>query len=537
MRASISLAILVTPLLVACQRVAEPPPPGTPRLVVLLVADQMRGDYLARFDRFWEGGFRYLLNHGVNFTDAYQDHALTETAPGHATLSTGCFPSRHGVFSNYWIDAESGEEVYSVEDDDGEISPERLQCSTLGDWMKARYPGARVFSVSAKDRSAVLLGGRQADGAFFYDHDTGAWKSAEYYYRQEPSWVAAFNDRKLLDRHFGEPWTALPASPEDLAATGIEAFDIGPLEPDLPIAFGDLEPVPGAAFYDGIYASPFLDEAMARFAEQLVGAETLGGDEVPDLLALSFSAADAVGHAYGPDSPQLLDTMRRLDIALGELLDFLEQRVGLDNVVLALSADHGVSPVPELSRLHGRPGHRAGAADVLCMQRVYQRLQGRFGEGAWLRPGPFVDRALAKAAGHEYEEVEAAAAELMAGCPGVVKVWTRTELARPETAAHPFGRLFANSFPPKRAPDLLVQWDEFFLPTRTSVTSHGTAWPYDSHVPLVIAGRGVQSSTRGERVRTADLAPTLAGLVAVPPLGEIDGADLLAAPEGPAAGR
>jgi predicted AlkP superfamily pyrophosphatase or phosphodiesterase len=535
--ATIALAILIASLLAACQGAAEPPPSGTPRLVVVIVVDQMRGDCLARFDRFWQGGFRYLLDRGVNFTDAHQDHALTETAPGHATLATGCFPSRHGIFSNYWIDRESGEEVYAVEDDDGATTPERLECATLGDWMKARYPTARVFTAAGKDRSAVLLGGREADGAFFYDDENGDWKSAEYYYRQEPAWVAAFNDQRLLDRRFGEAWTALPAGPEDLAATGIEAFDLGPLEPDLPIVFGDLEPAPGAAFYEDIWASPFLDEALGRFAEQLIGAETLGGDDVPDLLALGFSAADAVGHSYGPDSPQLLDTLRRLDLTLGELFEFLDRRIGLDNVLLALSSDHGVSAMPELSQARGQAGRRADAADVLCMQGVSQKLQGRFGEGSWLRPGPFVNRVLAKATDHEYEDVEAAAAELIAGCPNVARVWTRTQLLRSETATDPEGRLFVNSFAGERAPDLLVEWDEFFLPSRRSAASHGTAWRYDTHVPLVIAGGGLLPAVRNERVRTADLAPSLARFVAAAPLGKIDGADLLPGLEGSSGGQ
>jgi predicted AlkP superfamily pyrophosphatase or phosphodiesterase len=521
------LAVLVAAgALVACQREAEPPPPGTPRLVVLIVVDQMRADYLDRFDRFWQGGLRYLLDNAVRFTDAHHDHAITSTAPGHASLVTGCFPSRHGIFSNYWIDRESGEEVYSVENDDSETSPKRLGCATLGGWMKERYPMARVFAVSAKDRSAVLMGGRRADGAFFYDRDSGEWESAEYYYADEPEWVDDFNDQRQLDRHFGEGWKPLPATPEDLEAVGVAAFDLGPLEPDLPIAFGGLAPAPGESFYQAIYASPYVDAHMARFAEHLIGAEALGGDEVPDLLALGFSAADAVGHAYGPDSPQTLDTLRRLDVTLGALFEFLDRRVGLENVVIAFSADHGAGRVPEIRQAHGLPGRRADTGDVLCMQRVYERLQGRFGDGAWLLPGPFVNREAVQAAGLEYEDVESAAAELIGSCPSVAKVWTRSELMMAETATDPMGRLFVHSFPFEVAPDLLIQREEFFLRSRTVAASHGTAWPYDTQVPLLIAGPGIPAEVRPERARTVDLAPTLATLVAVVPTGELDGVDL-----------
>lgn len=516
--------------LASCRAPQAPPPEGTPRLVVLIVVDQMRADFLDRFDRFWTGGLRYLLDEGVRFTAAHHDHAITATAPGHATLATGCHPSRHGVFSNYWIDRESGEVVYSAGDDAGEVSVERLECATLGDWLAERYPGARVFSLSGKDRSAVLMGGRAADGVFFYDAEDGSWESAGYSYRKEPEWVARFNDQRLLDRHFGTAWELLPAAPEELEAVGIVSYDLGPLEPDPPIAFGGLSPAPGLSFYEEIFASPWLDEHLARFAEHVIGAEALGGDEVPDLLALGFSATDAVGHAYGPDSPQLLDTLRRLDATLGQLFDLLDRRIGLDHVVLALSADHGSVPVPELQRARGLEGRRADTADVLCMQRVYERLQGRFGAGAWLLPGPFVNREAVAAAGREVEEVERAAAELMAGCPAVAHVWTRTELTAPATAADPMGRLFVHSFPPERGPDLLVENGEFFLSTRTVASSHGTAWPYDTHVPLVIAAPGLPGGLRGERVRTVDLAPTLAALLAVEPVGEIDGVELDLAP-------
>jgi arylsulfatase A-like enzyme len=523
-----ALATLTAILAFACAGPAAPPPDGAPRLVVLIVVDQMRGDYVDRFDRFWQGGFRLLRDRGVEFTDAHHDHAVTQTAPGHSTLVTGCHPRRHGVPSNYWIDRRTGEEIYSGEDDDGVVSPERLECSTIGDWLKARYPTARVFSIAGKDRSAVLEAGREADGVFFYDDETGGWKTSTYYYRKPPAWLDEFNDERWLDGRFGEPWEPLPAAPEDLAAVGLVPFDLGPLEPDLPIAFGGLEPAPGSAFYGDLFASPWMDESMARLAEQLVGAEALGGDEVPDFLALGFSAADAVGHDYGPDSPQLLDTLRRLDATLAGLFRFLDRRIGLDHVVLALSSDHGAVPVPEVRQAAGLSGRRADTADVLCMQRVYARLQGRFGAGAWLLDGPFVNRDLARRKGVQPDDVERAAADLMAECPAVVKAWTRSELLADGIEADPVGRLFAHSFNPERSPDFLVQYEEYFLGSRGVASSHGTAWSYDTHVPLLIAGPGVERGVRSDRVRTVDLAPTLAALAGAPALGEIDGADLLA---------
>ncbi len=370
------------------------------------------------------------------------------------------------------------------------------------------------------------MGGHKADGAFFYDEEIGGWESAEHYYKEEPAWVGEFNDMRLLNERFGKAWEPLPVSPEDLEELGVVTFDLGPLEPDLPIPFGGLSAAPGESFYDELYSSPWVDEHMARFAEHLIGVEALGGDEVPDFLALGFSATDSIGHSYGPDSPQQLDNLRRLDATLGEFFDFLDRRIGLSNVVLAFSADHGAGSVPEVRQAQGLTGRRTDTADVLCEQRVYERLQGRFGEGAWLLPGTFVNREALAAAGIEYEDVESATAELIAACPSVARVWTRTELLKPETEADPMGRLFVHSFPPEVAPDFLVQREEHFLSSRFAAASHGTAWPYDTHVPLLVAGPGILPGTRTERVRTVDLAPTLSALVAVEPGGEIDGVDL-----------
>lgn len=513
-----------------CRREVEPAPAGTPRLVVLIVVDQLRADYLQRFDRFWEGGLRYLLDTGVQFTDAHHDHAITATAPGHASLVTGCTPRRHTVFANSWVDRESGERAYSAADSDWNITPERLECSTLGSWMKDRYPTARVFAASAKDRSAVMMAGREADGVFFYDRDTGNFEFGDDYYGKEPQWLQSFNDQRWLDRQFGKAWKPLPATAEVLEEVGVLPFDMGPLEADFPIAFGGVYPIPSVApgeyFYGQLYRSPFLDEYLARFAEHLIGEEALGGDTTPDLLGLGFSAADTVGHTYGPDSPQLLDTLRRLDRTLGELFEFLDRRIGLEDVVIALSADHGVAPVPEVRQARGLEGRRADTEDVLCVQRVYERLQGRLGDGVWLLPGPFVNLEAVDASGLDYEDVESVAEELMAECPAVVQVWTRSEMMSEAVADDPVGRLFANSYPPGVAPDFLLQHQEYFVTTRTTTTDHGSVWSYDSHVPLIVAAPGLDAATSTARVRTIDLAPTLATLLDLSPPDDIDGAAL-----------
>ena len=497
----------------------EPEPTdGRPRLLLLVVVDQFRGDYLDRFDSLWTGGVRRLLDEGAVFTEAHHRHAVTHTATGHASLATGCHPRRHGIIANYWDDPARPDRVYSVEDPEHEVSPLSLLEPTLGDWLKQRSPRSRVFAISGKDRAAVLLGGRKADAAFWYDDETGDWRSNDYYGSEGLEWVEEFNDLGLADAQLGSAWRPLPVPPERLEAAGVENLDLGPLRPSFPHPYGGLVVAPGERFYRGLYGKPWLDEYLTRFAERLIDEEGLGDDGWTDLLALGFSALDAAGHRYGPDSPEVLDVLLRLDRRLGELLDLVDERIGLDKVVVALSSDHGVAPVPELGRSGGR---RLTAEGVLCFQRVNRRLADRFGEARWLLNGPFVNPEAVAAAAVAREEVEEEAARLLGECPGVARVWRRGELG--EDAA-PEARLVANSFHAERSPDLMVVFEPFFQPTWSAAT-HGSVHRYDTHVPLVILAPGLGPVRDESPAATVDLAPTLATLAGLEMPG-VDGVDL-----------
>ena len=307
-RVALLATIALLGLLASCAPPPEPPPEGTPKLVLLLVVDQMRADYLIRFGHLFEGGLARLMEDGVAFTEAHHDHSATATAPGHASLATGCHPSRHGVIGNYWFDRETGEPGYAVE----EGGPARLLCPGLGDWLKERYGSSRVLSASQKDRSAVMMGGKKPDGAFWYDWQ-GGFETSEYYSRTAPEWVSGFNDEKQVDVHFGEAWAVEELAPEAAELLAIDDTSLGFTDRDFPHSYGGAAVAPGESFYEGLYVSPVLDEHLASFAVRAVYAEGLGEDEVPDLLALGFSALDAVGHRYGPNSREVMDTISDLD--------------------------------------------------------------------------------------------------------------------------------------------------------------------------------------------------------------------------------
>lgn len=525
-------------LAAACAEPEPPPPAGTPRLAVIVVVDQLGEEQLERAAPLLEGGLARLLERGAWFTDAHHGHAVTNTGPGHATISTGADPARSGVVSNSWYDRERGDRVYCAEDPErGLTAPAQLRVPALGDRIKQRWPRSRVYAAAGKDRSAVLLGGRRADGAFWFDE--GEFVSGDYYYpRGVPDWLEEFDELEWPRRFLGRAWEPLPVSPERAAAAGVVEADYGAFGGRLPRAFGGFSPAMDSSFLWSFVHSPFLDQYTAELAEVLIEAEDLGDDGYPDLLGLSFSALDIVGHQWGPNSPEALDVILRLDRTLGELFAVLDREVGEGGYLVALSSDHGVAPLPELAEALGVPGRRAGREDVLCLQRANLELERRFGEGVeWLDADFYLDSEELAERDLDPDAVAAAAAELVARCPAVARAWTHADLrdgadgagagTAAGTADGSHRSAFRRSFDPVRSPDLLIEVAPYALPITSFATTHGSPHRYDTHVPLVFAGPGVPAGRYSGRAETVDLAPTLAELLGLPPPEGIDGGSLL----------
>ena len=528
-----ALAFLPLFFLLSCSR-GEPTQPeakidsNAPRLIVLIVVDQFRADYLERFRPLLKLGFHRLLEEGVVFTETLHHHSDTKTAPGHASLVTGKHPSHHGVIANDWFDPASGKTIDAVEDDrfDPEWSPHRLLASTLGGWLKDSDPRSKVFGASGKPRAAVLMAGRDADAAYWYDEDNGHFVTSDYYQEGEPDWLTEFHRELFVDRFFGRAWEPLPEVVSADAVYDIAPVEREPFEHRFPHPLGRATVAPEEHFYEDLMeASPFVDEYLGVFARALIRSEGLGGDTATDFLGLSFSAADKVGHHWGPNSPELLDVLLRLDRTLGDLLAFVDEEIGREHVVIALTSDHGVNPLPAYLQKHGVEGRRLGADGILCFQRLEGELERQFGEGKWFAADLRFDRGLAAARGVALADLEAETRRLLESCPGVARVWTRSELESGAAAEEPLGEFFVNSFHPERSPDLKVQLEEHFLAWTELETTHGAVYRYDTHVPWLLRLPTGAGGVVTAPVYTVDIAPTLARLVGLTPPGDIDGVD------------
>lgn len=527
--------------------------PQRPRLVVLVYFDQFRGDYLGRWKaEFGEGGFNRLTTDGAWFQNCHYPYAYTVTAAGHASVATGCPPADHGVVGNDWYERALGKSVNcvgsdrheqvpartkAVADDDekkgarGGVSPERLLKPAIGDAIKRGTGGkGKVVALSLKNRSAALPAGKTPDAVYWMDGGTGLFVTSTYYPDGVHPWVAEFNKGKPAERWHGKTWDrvrgdldyAKLSGPDDAAGEGKGASGQGRV---FPHPFEPTDPKAKPAYLSAVYASPFGNELLIDLAEKAIAAENLGADDVPDLLSLSFSSNDAVGHAWGPDSQEVLDVTLRSDRVMKRLLDVLDARVGKGKYVLVMTADHGVCPLPEVSRKQGKDAARVQPATAA---KVEAFLTEKYGKGAakWVEamagPWVFLNAKAVTAAGVKQADVEEALAGWLAKQDGVQAAYTRTALVAGIPATDATGQMVARSFRPERCGDVYVLLKPYHLPSAAlgTGTTHGSPWEYDTHVPLVVYGAGVRAGVRKGKVSPLSAAAILAKAAGVePPAG------------------
>ena len=481
---------------------------ASPKLLVILIIDQFRGDYLERYhDEFGPSGFRTFTDRGAYFPACYYDYANTRTAPGHATIGTGTYTSGHGIFSNEWWVPASKKVMSSVDDESTKIvgaevegigaSPHNLLADTLGDELRLATQGnSRVFGIALKDRAAILPTGFSANGAYWIDKTSGAWVTSTYYVIEAPHWLTAFNSQKHAQRYLNLDWK--DANGEVLGST---APHDGP---------------DGKAinYFELVGRTPYANDYQFEFARELIQQEKLGQGTVTDLLVISLSANDLTGHAYGPDSPQMHAMALALDRQIGEFLGFLQQQYG-NRFWIALTADHGVAPTNATSLSLRIP------AGVIANKDLKTELNKRVSAmlhkpGEYVRSTSFPIVFLKSDAFEEKvseADAEAYVTQAMRDM-GFITAYTKDQLASGEVAPSPQGRVFANSYSPYGGWWVMGLPPPFTLSAK-DVADHGVAYSYDQHVPLAFYGAPFKPGVYRDQVEPIDLAPTLAVLLGI----------------------
>lgn len=587
-------AILVTVLLVFGAPVTlAKRPDQRPRLVLFIVVDQFRYDYLQRFGSlFGPRGIKRLMQEGALWTNANFDYIPTKTAPGHTAIVTGAPPAAHGIIGNEWFDRTTGSKVTSVDDPAAQVlgggpnevanSPRRLLASTLGDELRlATNDQAKVIGISDKARAAILPAGRRANAAYWLSSDVGNVISSDYYFKELPGWVQEFNRTRPLDKYFGASWERLLPEAEYLKRAGPDSppwENIG-VAPGFTNAFPHTitggATGPGVAYYDALDHSPFVNEVLLSLTERAIEGEQLGQDETTDLLTVSLSASDHVGHRFGPYSQEVMDMTLRVDEQISRLLDFVDARVGLKNTLVVFTSDHGVSPLWDHSVALGRGRiihnvdgvgvtRSARIEDAEVIAAIRSAIRARYGQSSsqgvaeGVRPGDatadyiltYSDEGEIKPAifsGNVYFNLEALrrdgvsldditrlAGEAALKVPGIARYFTRSQLVKCLAAgtarrslaptagtrrltpcpAGPIGSRALRGFYPERSGDLVIVQKPFqYLGDSEDPASHATPYSYDTHVPVIIMGAEFKPRRYSQPATPADIAPTLSSVL------------------------
>jgi hypothetical protein len=530
------------------------------KLAVLVVFDQMRGDFLDRWKNLYTAnGFNRMTSAGTHFTNCHYPYGITSTGPGHASMLTGCSPDRHGITNNDWFDRATATKQYCAGSERYAFVPAKpvsptstvasksestkvagcpvpMLSPTVGDVLKKATGGkGRAFGLSLKDRSAVLPAGHAADGAYWFD---GRIVTSTYYRDTVHSWIAELNRSKIMDQWFEKPWTKLHP---DWDYTQFSGPDDGLGETKTPgrgITFphsmtGGLTNI-GKEYYEQVANSPYGNDLVLAMAKACVVGEGLGTRETPDLLTISFSSNDIVGHAYGPDSHEVLDVTLRSDLIMAELLSFLDERVGKGNYVVAMTADHGVVQIPELAAALGKDAKRVPAISLLLnserhLQSKFGKLNGGFEtkeaekRDTWIEtisaPWLYLNDRLCAAKGVNKADVAREYVAWLRGHPDVMSAYTAEELAKPD-ALDANGQFMARSFHPKNSGDLCVVLKPGYLiesKVGGTGTSHGTPHDYDRFVPLVVFGPKLNPGPSDEPVTPQHCAAILSHYLGLAP--------------------
>jgi predicted AlkP superfamily pyrophosphatase or phosphodiesterase len=523
-----SLLLLISTAVFSLCEAQKNTPPQRPKLVIGLVVDQMRWDFLYRYsDRYKaDGGFSRLLNQGFSNENTLIPYLPTVTACGHSCIYTGSVPAVNGITGNNWFDRKTGRMVYCTEDKSvktvgaagsaGEMSPKNLLVSTIGDELRlASNFRSKVIGIAIKDRGAILPAGHAANGAYWYDAASGNFISSTYYADALPAWVTAFNQRKLTNKFLQQGWNTLyPLHTYSNSTADEQDYEGKPFGTARGFPY-DLKAMAGKN-YGAVSVTPFGNTLTLALAKAAIAGEALGKGKFTDMLTISLSSPDYIGHTFGPNSVEIEDAYLRLDKDLGDFLNYLDKTVGKNQYLLFLSADHGVAHVPAFVNDHKMPGGIFDDNSVVT--DLNQLLEKQFGFPQ-LVIGCFnaqvhLNHPLIDSTGLDENKIIHAVVAHFEKLPEVIRVFPLKELMQ-TTIPLKLKEMATNGFLPNRSGDIqYILLPQYFEGGSTG-TTHGNWNPYDAHIPLVWYGYKIKPGKSNHEVYMSDIAPTIAALLKI----------------------
>jgi len=505
-----------------------------PKLVVFLVVDQSQPEILKKYNSLFEGGLRWLIDNGIEYSEAYHEHSYTATAPGHFAISTGRYPGKGGVIGNWWFDRASQSGWYCVEDSESSLlttgstgrSYRYVGTSGLGDWLKAESPKSQVISISGKDRSAIYLGGRNSDLTLWYDKQ-GSWTTSTFYADKLPDWVVDFNRNLNVAGYRDSVWNRLlPANiynkftRPDFYPGEVDNSKQDVYSPVLPLFFNRYT---AQEMESKFYYTWWGDRAVLDLGQKAILTNDLGADLNTDIIFLSLSATDGVGHDYGPNSQEQLDNLLRLDLNLGNFINFLDGQVGLENIFFVLSSDHGSMALPEYLK---NLGYNSGRISKPDRDSLYNQIKGEInlhlGEHKVTRSGNsfyFVDALNKKQKQTALNIVKKHILKLQ----GVKEVLTKSEILN-NTEKDQYHLRLKNMIHLDKSPDIIIIQEKYWTWRWPAGSTHGSPYDYDAQVPLIFSRTGWNHKIISDKVATVDIAPTVARFINIQvPLENVDG--------------
>lgn len=510
-------------------------PPAKPKLVVVLVVDGLPQEQIQRYrDQFGEGGFKRLLTQGAWYSDAHQAHGVTLTAVGHSAVLTGAYPYQHGIIANNWIDPTTLANVYCTEDSrytylgedtkpgDG-TSPANLKVNTVGDELRyATGKQSKVITISGKDRGAILLAGKTGT-AYMMMKKSGNFASSTYYMQSYPAWREQYVAGKPQDKYYGQRWNLLLDEKAYANDANDNVIIPGPPKANdrLPMIYASSSGKPDPEYYESLFTGPFVDEMTLEFAKAAVDGEKLGANPagVPDILGVSLSSHDYVNHRWGPESRMSHDHLQRLDRMLAKFFDYLDKKVGLDNSLVLLTADHGFPNTPEFARDHQLDAARIDGKELVNALNLH--LQNKFGIDKLVKklsaPTVLLDYAKFETKGLKREDLENAVAQFVLKYPGIADAYTRTQLENGNVPNNRIAKLMQRGWNRQVSGDVMIVLKPYwYFGSDDHGTSHGSPYRYDTNVPLMIMGKPwIKPGNYGHYAEVVDIAPTLAHLLRV----------------------